>query len=489
MIGTVLKRRGLRYWMAGLGHMAIMMAAPALAQNAIDAVPSATGLTPVEVERVDAAMRKLVEAGIPGIALAVARDGAVVYAQGYGVMNIASARPVTATTRMEVGSVTKQFTAAAILQLVEAGKLTLDDPLGKYIPEYTRARAVTLRELLWQVTGIPDYVSNNPVGLAKTVGKKADFDYIVGTIKNRKFDFPTGTRWAYSNANYFLLGRVIEIVSGLSYASYIKQKLFEPAGMTRSTTIADENSLDDMATGYWKPKGKLEAAPATPDLWAGAAGNLVSDVGDLMKWDDALLRGKIVNAADLALMMSAGHLRDGEATSYGMGWVVGDLYNQKLIWHNGGTLGFGAMNAIFPEEKLRLVALVNDSAAKPELITAKVFAALYPEIMAQKYTPAAGECPAMTARARTYIAQLLQGHLDRSRISPELSAHFSPKHLNEVRQALSSFGTLAEVIFKGMSTASNLTAYAYVARFPDSDLTFTLSFDTKGRLAKIDGKN
>ena len=288
------------------------------------------GLSAAEVRQIDEAVGKIIDEGVPGISLAIVRDGTLVYTNGYGVMDLKSRRPVTPTTRMEIGSVTKQFTAAAILQLVATGKLSLDDPLGKFVPEYAAGRAITVRQLLWQVSGLPEYLPNDLMTETRSAHQRPTVRHIIGLMRQRKPNFAAGTRYAYANTNYFLLGLVVERVSRTDYDTYIKENILDRAGMVRTTTIAHETSLDDFPTGYWQIKGQRRVAPQLENLWAWSAGDLVSDVQDLTKWDAALFGGKIISDADVALMMTPGMLNDGTPTKYGMGWIVDSADGHRL---------------------------------------------------------------------------------------------------------------------------------------------------------------
>ncbi len=228
--------------------------------------------------------QRLVLTHAVGIAVAVVEHGRVVYAHGFGARNRHSNTPVDVATRFEIGSDTKQFTAAAVLQLKEQGRLSLDDRLAKYVPNFPHADELTLRELLYQTTGLFNYVdTNHMVQITQT--STGSFEKIERMAAG-PLHFTPGSRWEYSNTNYIALGRVIEIVSGESYDSYIRQHLFAPAEMDQTTTIDREQHVADMATGYWhgmRKTGPLIVAPEIGASWTWSAGEIVSTVGDLAK--------------------------------------------------------------------------------------------------------------------------------------------------------------------------------------------------------------
>ncbi len=233
-------------------------------------------------DRITAAVLKQTKALPAGAAVGVVRNGQLTYVKGFGMRDIAARKPVGAQTQFEIGSVTKQFTAAAILQLKERQKLALDDVLAKYMASFPHAREVTLRQLLNQVSGLPDYfgIKGSETLFSTTPGSLEK----VAAYAKRPLHFKPGTQWQYSNTNYYVMGRVIEIVSRQSYDAYVREHLFAPAGMSHSDFVSNESKLRDFATPYWRgPDAKGPERPAPPILesWAGGAGAIVSTIGDL----------------------------------------------------------------------------------------------------------------------------------------------------------------------------------------------------------------
>ncbi|MBC5806319.1 MAG: hypothetical protein DLM53_12330 [Candidatus Eremiobacter antarcticus] len=385
---------------------AVVIAWPLTLSGAAARPTSATRLSAAQTARVDAAVGKIVSSSlVPGAQLAIERRGAVVYERAYGVADAARKKAVNLRTRFEIGSITKQVTAAAVLQLVEAHRLNLDDPLEKYVPQYKPGAAVTLRQLMWQTTGIPDYTAL-PRFMHSTINTPGSFERILALIADKPLDFAPGTRWAYSDTNYILLGRVIEAASKMSYNEYIREHIFRAAGMSRTGTIADEGAMRDMATGYSSRNGRQGPTARFSDPWAWSAGNIVSTAADVLKWDDALFRGKLLSLQSVALMTTPGTLSDGTPTSYAMGWVVDTQDGHKRIWHNGGTVGFGSSNMLYPDDGLRIVALINDASIPPETLTARVFEALNPGLAAATDHAVAYEDPAVTPRAKDIMRGL-----------------------------------------------------------------------------------
>ncbi len=346
----------------------------------------------VRASKVDTLIQTFMAARhVPGMAVAIQANGVTVLSKGYGVANLVRKTPVTPATRFEIGSLTKQFTAAAVLRLAASGKLQLSDPLSKYVPRYAAARTVTIRQLLIHASGIPDYVSTNHF-LAIASHRPGGFDQILALVEHLPLDFPPGTKSVYSNTNYILLGRIIEVASGGDYDRFVRENVLAAAGMTRSTTIAAENRLDDMATGYntgvvadlaqsidpatdANAVARIEPAPAFGAAWAWSAGDLVSDVADVLAWDDAFFSGRIVSRADVARATEPAALADGTATGYGFGWEIDRVDGHRRIFFDGGTFGFASTNQTFPDDRVRIVILSNSAAAPLTRLGQRVFEA------------------------------------------------------------------------------------------------------------------
>lgn len=314
----------------------------------------------VRPSAIDEAVRStLRDRAIPGAAVAVGPVNGPVYSLGYGVRTIGGA-PVDAQTRFEIGSDTKQFTAAAILQLKERRALRLDDRLSKYVPGFPHAGELTIRELLNQTSGLPDYVATNHfLHVIQTTSGSLD---AIERLASGPLRFGPGTKWEYSNTNYIALGRVVEVASGLSYDRYLHRYLFEPAGMSNTTTIAHERGLTDVATGYWSGLSRSERLKPAPELgesWTGAAGEIVSTAGDLMKWDRALVGGRIIDRADFQLMTSPARLQDGAIDDYGFGWWIDRVLGLRDVYHDGDTIGMSSSNNLFLDNDLIVVVLAN----------------------------------------------------------------------------------------------------------------------------------
>jgi D-alanyl-D-alanine carboxypeptidase len=438
------------------------------------------------VARVDVAVTKVMSAAhVPSIVAAVSRDGATVYSHAYGYASLTPRVPATVDTHYEIGSITKQFTATAILQLKEAGKLSLDDTLARWIPEYRRAAKVTVRELLQQTTGIPNFTAvKNFVKIAST--RAPSFAAILALISNKPLEFTPGSRFEYSNTNYILLGEIVERASGESWESYVRQHLFAPAGMTHSGFIDDEPRLQPMASGYVVGKNGANPAPKFGSGWAWSAGAIVSTVDDMLAWDSALFRGRLINATDLAAMTAPSkNAVFAKGAWYGYGWVIDTSDGHKRIWHNGATFGYMAANLVFPRDRTEIVVFQNtNSLATADSTAQRVFEAVEPSA-AVALRPAAGEDLAVTARVRDWIAWLETGNIDRSQLDAEMNEALTPKLVGQVKQQLGVLGAPQQLIYRGKNVGKKATLYTYRAVFSVATFTLYFAVDPAGKIAGI----
>lgn len=449
------------------------------------AMASSPAMDPAVAGRIDAdAQTVLQRTGTPGATLAVYRDGEPVYVHGYGLSDREQKTPATASTRYEIGSITKQFTAAAILQLQEAGKLDIHATLATYLPDAPHAKEVTLIQLLSHTSGMPEYLDGDDVETWAV--KPATFTQVMARIKDRPLDFPPGTRWSYSNSGYVLLGRVIEVASHESYEHYVKTHLLAKAGMGQTITVADEARAPAMAKGYRHADGKLEAAPTIHASVGWAAGNLISTVADLERWNMALQGGKIVSPADYALMATPAT----GSTDYGLGLFVDTLDEQPRVGHTGGSFGFTTSNQYFPKQGIQIIAFTNvgDNPEPGQMLVTATFEALYPDIAAAARKPAAGENTATTEAVRKAFARLQGRGADLSMFDARLKAKMGDGLSDRMAKQLSPFGEPSSFIYKGQrpDKERNRTWNDYRIEFgPGNSLPFGVELDADGKVAGI----
>lgn len=418
-----------------------------------------------------------------GAAIGVVKDGQLVYVKTYGLRNIAKNEPVDENTRFEIGSVTKQFTAAAILQLQEAGKLSIDDRLAKYFPSFPHANEITLRQMLNQVTGLEDYLHHVPPNEFWTPGGLT----AIAALVNVPLHFTPGTRWEYSNTNYYVLGKVVEKVSGLSWEAYTREHLFAPAGMTHSAFVQDEPSLDDYAVGYWNGldgKQPLAPAPLIQDGWAGGAGAILSTIADMAAWNTALTSGKIVNAADYALMSTPPTLPSGAGDSYGMGLAASSLDGHERIWHNGGSFGSFTMNAIYPDDHLNIIVFENSTSGDPNAVETAVLESLFPDAAVAARAPAPSEDLSVRPLILHFLDEAMSGSLKSSELAPSFAKVATPDAQKRIAQLFAPLGKPTAVIYKGKNETAGITIYHYRVEFKTTTIKFDIGFNNATHLVE-----
>jgi CubicO group peptidase (beta-lactamase class C family) len=307
---------------------------------------------------IDALLAKSFPTDAPGAVVLVAHAGEVLLRKGYGIANLELGVPMDPKYVFRMGSLTKQFTAVAILQLVEAGKIKLEDEVTTYVPEFsTGDQKITLHELLTHTSGIPDYTQQPE--WEKLMRQDMSVKDILALVKNKPLDFTPGSSWKYSNTGYVLLGAVIEKVSGISYADYVETNIFQRAGMIHSCYDRTERVIPDRIPGYIRTRKDWINAPYLSMTQPYAAGGLLSTVDDLWKWQQTLAVGKLVKPALLKMIYSTVRLPDGRSTGYGFGRFLGTVAGHASIEHGGGIHGFSSYELSVPDTGLYIIVLEN----------------------------------------------------------------------------------------------------------------------------------
>lgn len=326
--------------------------------SAVHAAPVAASVDPAVAARIDAAIAPYYKAGDPGATLIVTRDGKTLLRKAYGMADVAAKVPMREDTSLRLGSITKQFTGTAIMMLVDEGKLAVSDPITKFLPDYpTHGKVITVEHLLTHTSGIVSYTSKPDfrAGMAREL----TVQQMIDTFKNHPLEFEPGTRFAYNNSGYFLLGAIIEKVSGMPYAKFVEQRIFVPLDMAQTAYEGYERGPTMRAAGHSKTQKGYEPSPALSMSQPYAAGSLVSNVDDLARWDAAIASGKLLKPASWARAFTPYKLADGKLTGYGYGWSVGTLRGSPSVGHGGGINGFSTYAVRLPEQKVYVAVLTN----------------------------------------------------------------------------------------------------------------------------------
>lgn len=309
-------------------------------------------------QQIDDALTAAFPADGPGAAVIVVRDGAVILRKGYGLANLELGVPIQPEMVFRLASVTKQFTAMAILMLSEEGKLALTDDITKYLPGYpTHGQTITIEHLLTHTGGVKD-LESLPARLA-VARNDLSLAEVIALFQDEPLDFAPGEAWSYSNSGYVLLGAIIEQISGLSYAEFIQQHIFIPLGMTHSYYDDTIHLIPGRVVGYSRGADGYANAAYMSMTHPHAAGALASSVDDLARWDAALYTGKLVKPATLRRAFKPYALRNGQSTGYGYGWVIGNYEGHPIVEHNGGINGFHTQVMRLPADKVYVAILTN----------------------------------------------------------------------------------------------------------------------------------
>jgi CubicO group peptidase (beta-lactamase class C family) len=306
-----------------------------------------------------AAQSHAAESTVAGVSVAVARGGETLLHEGYGQADIELDVPMPRDAVVEIGSITKQFTAAAILQLAAKDSVDLDAPITEYLPDFdTGGYVIKVRHLLHHTSGLPDW-SHFPE--TQTLRhQELPRDTVLALLENKMLRFAPGTAMSYSNSGYFLLGQIIQKASGQSYERYVEEHLFQPAGMDDSYYCDERAIVENKAHGYaWTGEKGFKHKKYVDHTWPYAAGSLCSTAGDMVAWTQALHAGDVLPDSMYREMIMPGRLADGTTLRYGMGLVVSDPSGRGVIRHGGGIFGFLSEARYYPEENLTVVVFQN----------------------------------------------------------------------------------------------------------------------------------
>lgn len=423
--------------------------------------------------RIDRLAKAEIAAGrTPGLAIAVIENGRLIYARGFGYANRAKGIHASETTPFAVGSITKQFTAAALLLLQQNGKLGLEDRVTKYVPELTIANNVTIRELLQQTSGLPDYTK--APGILANPTRRVALPALIAAVNTMPLESSPGKQFHYNNFNYFIAGLIVERASGQSYTRYVHENILQPLGL-HATWYAGQDALPaNRAIGYTgKPRHFLRAAPWDPS-WLLGAGGIVSTAYDLAYWDAAL--PSLLNRNNLSSMFAPSNAPGPQ--SYAMGWIIDQRNGETYIWHNGELGGFHSMNAVLPDQDIAVVVLTNvDDLFGPGVTSPERLAGQILDILAP-LAPVSFD-PSVTALAEEWLGRLASRDINRAQLTPAFSTYLNDAMLAQVNVA--SFGRLRAL--KPLASSplpQGGTKYEFMAQFDRATLDYTISLTRDG---------
>jgi CubicO group peptidase (beta-lactamase class C family) len=334
-------------------------------------------------EKLDAIAAEAFAKGGPGGSVIVVMDGKILLRKGYGMADLELGVPAKPEMVYRIASMTKQFTAVAILQLVKEGKVKFGDPLSKYVPGYPGAEAITVEQLLTHTSGIMSY--NDVRGYLSTIREAKTPMQLVEGVRNEKAAFAPGEKWMYSNSGYLFLGIIIEKASGMKYADYMQAKLFTPLGLKHTSVVDPDHVTQGRVRGYEiGPDKVLRNAGYISMTQPYAAGSIESNVDDLARWNELLVAGKVIDKALLDRAWTEHKTKDGKPTGYGYGWKVSEEDGVRFLAHGGGISGFVSYGVLIPEKKLFVGMLHNALGSETDLEYTSTRLAL--EVLGQSWT-------------------------------------------------------------------------------------------------------
>ena len=414
----------------------------------------------VKADEVDKFVRAVMqERQIPGAVVAVVKNGKIVKKQGYGVASVEFGVPVTPETVFEIGSVTKQMTAAAVMLLVEDGKINLDEKISKYLPATPDAwKNVSVRNLLTHTSGIKSYTFiDGGFELTKRL-KRDDF---IKALASYPLDFETGSRYSYSNSGYNLLGFIIEAVSGKSYWDFMRERIFQKLAMNETFDRDPKYIIKNRAVGYELENNRLVGRDYDlTDIFS--AGAIVSTIGDLAKWDASWRGDTLLKKESKQQAWTPFVLTDGKPYPYGFGWSVADFRAHKLISHSGSTAGFSAQIMRFIDDDLSVIVLINLGTGAHAGTIARGVAKLYiPEISLKAMKPQADADAKLTNMFSSVLRERMENKYNAEILTDNLIKALSSERAKANNQRLASFGTIKNLVFVGGEKAENSKIYRY----------------------------
>jgi CubicO group peptidase (beta-lactamase class C family) len=394
---------------------------------------------------------------IPGLALGIYGRGRILAAKGYGLANVELNVPVKPETIMQSGSVGKQFVSAAIMMLVEEGKISLDDSITKYFPDAPATwKPILIKNLLSHTSGLSEYLSHERTGPNGPFYLRLDFteDELAKKIEALPIEWAPGEDWDYRNTNYVLLGIIIHKITGMPYADFLSERIFKPLGMASTRLISDRDIIPNRAAGYQiDSNGELKnQAWVSPTFNTTAAGMLYFNVLDLAKWDEALYGTKLLKRSSLDQMWTVYPLNDGKLNpmGYGFGWRIGTQDDHKRIEHGGAWKGFTCDISRYPDDSLAVVVLTNldEGHSNPGVIAHVVAGLANPALTVPKLETIADDHPELAERLKKLLDELVAGIDIRPETTPQLAALLTPDEEKQIQRRLAKLwpgGTLTLV--------------------------------------------
>ncbi len=398
----------------------------------------------------------LAKTGVPSASLAIVKDGRIAYVEAYGDARLDPRTPARPAMRYSIGSISKQFTAAAILKLAEERKLSLDDPVSRFAPDLTRANEVTIRQLLSHTSGYRDYWPQDyvpPVMLEEVTAAE-----ILDRWAKTPLDFEPGTQYQYSNTNFVIAGLIVEKASGVAFLEFLRAHIFTPLGMTSVADIDRDRLGQTDPVGYLRyALGPPRPAPKEGKGWLFAAGELAMTAQDLARWNVALLEQKLLTPASFRELTRDVLLKNGLGTRYGLGIGVTMESGRRALEHGGEVSGFTAQNVVFPDDGAAISVLTNQDSADAASAIARKIA---PLLFTKGSSAAASE-----ARSRQVFENFQRGQIDRPLFTSDANSYFTDQAVRDFAASLGPLGKPVSFNQTSQRDRGGMTFHGFEVKF------------------------
>jgi CubicO group peptidase (beta-lactamase class C family) len=426
--------------------------------------------------------RQMEQLRLPGLALAIVQNGEVKAVRTYGKADLELDAPVTHDTVFEIGSVTKQFTAAAVMMLVEDGKLRLDDSIATHLPEVPEAwRAITIRHLLTHSSGLQEYLSLEEVAdQAHTLGHREMTRLFTRRIKQ---EFLPGETWAYSNTGYLLVGDIIERVSEQSYWDFLRRRVFGPAGMHATRSSEPQAIIRFRANGYGWTDGAYENRSALSEA-AYSAGAIVSTIGDMARWAIALHVGGLLSNASRDQSWTPLTVTRGRVPpfSYGFGWVIDRERGHRALFHSGGTPGFSSAIRHYPDDGVTVIVLANRGDRILDQIPLELAGMILPQIARIETADPDGR---RSERLENALRGFIAAKPDPREFTPAMRLFLSTATARGLGEWIASHGELKSLRYVQSERTGPDAVLRYRAAIGGAELWFSFTLTANNEIAQI----
>jgi len=430
-------------------------------------------------------MQVLEKTRVPSAQVGIVRDGKVIYVGAFGDARIGgdgvSAVPATPEMHYAVGSISKQFTAACVLLLQQQGKLKLDDPVAKWYPELTRAKDVTIRNLLTHTSGYSDYAPQDYTIPAWT--KRKDPETLVREWAGKALDFEPGTKWQYSNTNFVLAGLIVQKVSGVPFMQFLRANVLDPLHLKEVLDLDTDHARLEPVGYMQNALGPLR--PAIPEApgWYFADGELAMPVQSLLEWDISLMNRSLLSAASYTEMETEQRLKDGSGSHYGLGVSVRMRDGRRSVSHDGEVGGFVATNLVLPDQHVAVAVFTNEEASGASgEIANKIASIVLGAEGGEKDSP---EVAAAEAKVRAVLTELQGGSIDRSLLTDDAKFYFSEQATQDFASSLSPLGRIEEVKQTRESLRGGMQMRVFRVRFATRAVNLSTYWMPDGKIEQF----